>query len=318
MSVNFDEKNGLYVFNCPHCGMGVEVEKNQVNCCIFRHGAFFSKTPEGVIIPTTQMNPHTPKEECDRLFSEGLIVGCGRPFRLVPKGVEYEVQVCDYIWKFGKFLEQGKWTFRTKNFLKKTQDIFRSVENWEWYQFDEKNFYENVNKSFPYTKKLPSWNLCSEACVNGRWSFHWPTNREMILFNLEKDPGLDDMAKTRWIQDRAPLEELRRLTREHPLVKKAVDHYMRINLVCPLRNMIRKITRNFFQQKFFPDLTWKILQRKVYFWWESCKNFSPEISLQSFTTIHLMGTPSMDRRGMLEELFSHSDIINEKKCEKIS
>lgn len=62
-----------YFIQCPHCHMGIEVEWNQVNCKIFRHG---------VLKATGQpMNPHTPKNECDRLAREGLIWGCGRPFR---------------------------------------------------------------------------------------------------------------------------------------------------------------------------------------------------------------------------------------------
>ena len=39
------------------------------------------------------IDPHTPKAECDRLFREGLIHGCGKPFKF--DGVN--LTICDYI-----------------------------------------------------------------------------------------------------------------------------------------------------------------------------------------------------------------------------
>ena len=47
---------------------------DELRCHIFRHGRF--KTG------TQQMDPHTPKTECDRLSAEGLIYGCGKPFKV--------------------------------------------------------------------------------------------------------------------------------------------------------------------------------------------------------------------------------------------
>jgi len=45
-----------------------------------------------------QIDPHLSKSECDRLANEGLIIGCGKPFRLVVnKEEEYRAIKCDYI-----------------------------------------------------------------------------------------------------------------------------------------------------------------------------------------------------------------------------
>ena len=59
---------------CPHCGGMVHIPATQINCNVFRH-AFFKSTG-------LQIDPHTPKLECDRLLHEDLIWGCGKPFRL--------------------------------------------------------------------------------------------------------------------------------------------------------------------------------------------------------------------------------------------
>lgn len=79
----------IFLFSCPHCQGTVEVARNEVNCAIFRHGCYKACG--------TQINPHMPKEECDRLFSQGLIEGCGKPFRLVPENSNYKIEECEYI-----------------------------------------------------------------------------------------------------------------------------------------------------------------------------------------------------------------------------
>lgn len=76
--------NRPYVFNCPHCGCGIQVEQNQINCKIFRCG---------VMLDGSLVNPHLPKAMCDKLFGEGKIRGCGKPFRF--DGTT--VSICDYI-----------------------------------------------------------------------------------------------------------------------------------------------------------------------------------------------------------------------------
>ena len=45
-----------------------------------------------------QIDPHLSKPECDRLSKEGLIIGCGKPFKLVMnKEEEYFAIKCDYV-----------------------------------------------------------------------------------------------------------------------------------------------------------------------------------------------------------------------------
>jgi hypothetical protein len=44
-----------------------------------------------------QMDPHLPKADCDRLTINGLIIGCGKPFKLVKNNEEYIAIKCDYI-----------------------------------------------------------------------------------------------------------------------------------------------------------------------------------------------------------------------------
>ncbi len=72
---------------CPHCACSVEIA--EVNCAIFRH-AVYKDTG-------AQVNPHTPKEECDRLVVEGRVHGCGRPFRVVQENGGWKAVLCDYI-----------------------------------------------------------------------------------------------------------------------------------------------------------------------------------------------------------------------------
>jgi len=66
--------------------MKIIVEIKDLNCHIFRH-AVYKETGEPI-------PPHAPKEECDRLFDNGLIYGCGKPFRINGNN---DIEVCDYI-----------------------------------------------------------------------------------------------------------------------------------------------------------------------------------------------------------------------------
>jgi len=72
---------------CPHCQQSVEIV--EINCAIFRH-AVFKESGQ-------QLNPHASKEECDRLFEQGTIYGCGKPFQVISKENAYEAVICDYI-----------------------------------------------------------------------------------------------------------------------------------------------------------------------------------------------------------------------------
>lgn len=84
---------GLLIFSCPHCSDTIVVNVREINCCIFRHAVYKSDASK-------QIDPHMPKEECDRLVRDDVVYGCAKPFRLVRKSDEpntFMVQVCDYI-----------------------------------------------------------------------------------------------------------------------------------------------------------------------------------------------------------------------------
>ena len=75
----------MYIFNCPHCDMTIEVEESQLNCKIFRCGIYKNNY--------TQIPQHSTKIECDILYNTGKIYGCGKPFIYDGKNVK----ICDYI-----------------------------------------------------------------------------------------------------------------------------------------------------------------------------------------------------------------------------
>jgi hypothetical protein len=79
---------------CPHCKQAIEVV--ELNCRIFRCGIYKSTFK--------QVDPHLPKDQCDKLAEHGTIYGCGKPFQIVDrqemgdKGEPmYNVVVCEYI-----------------------------------------------------------------------------------------------------------------------------------------------------------------------------------------------------------------------------
>ena len=79
------------IVKCAQCEYLVIINKKDINCMIFRHGVLKSNNE--------QIDPHLNKEECDRLFNEGLIYGCGKPFKLIinKKEDKYGTEKCDYI-----------------------------------------------------------------------------------------------------------------------------------------------------------------------------------------------------------------------------
>jgi hypothetical protein len=89
--VEYISENNSYVFSCPHCDGTVQVNENEVNCQIFRHGIMKS---DG-----TQVNPHLSKEQCEQLFDQDLVHGCCKPFRLIrgSNGIVESVEMCDWI-----------------------------------------------------------------------------------------------------------------------------------------------------------------------------------------------------------------------------
>jgi len=84
-----DDPTMFHFFICPHCEGAIIVHHHELNCRIFRHGVY--------IVNMQQMNPHTPKEECDRLATSNQIIGCGKPFQAVEQNGEWVAVICDYI-----------------------------------------------------------------------------------------------------------------------------------------------------------------------------------------------------------------------------
>ena len=82
-------ENEYIIIECPHCKDYITVYLKEYNCKIFRHGIYKDTLK--------QIDPHLKKSECDRLFNEKLIYGCGKPFRIVGEGKEINVEICDYI-----------------------------------------------------------------------------------------------------------------------------------------------------------------------------------------------------------------------------
>jgi len=83
------EADNFYVFECPHCQQSIQVQKNQLNCKIFRCGILKNNFK--------QIGPHTKKAECDRLKENDLIFGCGKPFKFVTTNGTNSIEVCGYI-----------------------------------------------------------------------------------------------------------------------------------------------------------------------------------------------------------------------------
>jgi len=79
------------------------VDRKELNCRIFRHGVMREAYERrGVMV---QIPPHAPKAQCDWLAANNLILGCGKPYKVVdvvvPDGaggkVEQRAVVCGYI-----------------------------------------------------------------------------------------------------------------------------------------------------------------------------------------------------------------------------
>lgn len=79
----------FYIFQCPHCNCYIQCHKNDIACTIFRH-AVYKNTFQ-------QINPHTPKQECDRLFQNGLVFGCGKPFKFHYSSAGNYIATCEYL-----------------------------------------------------------------------------------------------------------------------------------------------------------------------------------------------------------------------------
>jgi len=78
----------MNIVKCPHCETYIEIV--ELNCKIFRCGIYKDSMK--------QIDPHMQKSSCAELSTNGLIYGCGKPFRVDLNGKnEYISTVCDYI-----------------------------------------------------------------------------------------------------------------------------------------------------------------------------------------------------------------------------
>ena len=78
----------FFFFNCPNCNEEIIVNKNELNCKIFRHAIFKDSYK--------QIDPHLQKIYCDKLVEEDKIFGCSKPFEIVRRDVKLYVVKCDY------------------------------------------------------------------------------------------------------------------------------------------------------------------------------------------------------------------------------
>ena len=74
------------IVKCPHCKGIVVVQ--ELNCHIFRHGTYKNDFQ--------QVNPHLPKNDCDKLFLNNEIYGCCKPFEIIYKNNKMFAVICDY------------------------------------------------------------------------------------------------------------------------------------------------------------------------------------------------------------------------------
>jgi DNA-directed RNA polymerase subunit RPC12/RpoP len=74
------------LYDCPHCNFGILVYNKDLNCRIFRCGIIKNNN--------AQIPPHLSKELCDKLYIQGYIYGCGKPFRI---DENLNIVKCDYI-----------------------------------------------------------------------------------------------------------------------------------------------------------------------------------------------------------------------------
>lgn len=89
--IEYISEDKCYVFECPNCELMIQVNQNEINCSIFRHGVMKNS---GI-----QVDPHLSKEHCDKLIEQNMVNGCCKPFRIYKdqNGKISYVDICDYI-----------------------------------------------------------------------------------------------------------------------------------------------------------------------------------------------------------------------------
>jgi hypothetical protein len=78
----------FYFFNCPNCQDEIIVQKNELNCKIFRH-AIYKHNFE-------QVDPHLNFESCEQLKKSNLVYGCCKPFEIIYKDNKLMAVTCEY------------------------------------------------------------------------------------------------------------------------------------------------------------------------------------------------------------------------------
>jgi hypothetical protein len=81
--------NEYYIISCPHCSSKILIFMNEIACAIFRHGVYKENGQ--------QINPHATKEQCEHAVNNGLIFGCGKPFRVFLDSDRLKAEQCDYL-----------------------------------------------------------------------------------------------------------------------------------------------------------------------------------------------------------------------------
>jgi len=79
----------MELFTCPHCKLQIQVLKKDFNCRIFRCGIYKNNFK--------QIDPHMKKDDCEKLYNENRIYGCGKPFKIIENNNNFCVTKCDYI-----------------------------------------------------------------------------------------------------------------------------------------------------------------------------------------------------------------------------
>lgn len=87
--VFLDKTNNKYRFSCPHCEGGVEVNTNEINCRIFRHGVFIANN--------TNIPPHSSEKDCNSWANTNKIYGCGKPIQMISDNGKIYIKICNYI-----------------------------------------------------------------------------------------------------------------------------------------------------------------------------------------------------------------------------
>jgi len=81
------ETSNNIIVTCPHCQEFIEIL--QINCAIFRHAIFK--------VSGQQIDPHSSKEVCEQYIKDGIIFGCGKPFKVIVKNDHFFTEICEYI-----------------------------------------------------------------------------------------------------------------------------------------------------------------------------------------------------------------------------